>query len=344
MEDHTTTPMSELLWRRPRLIPLWRAIPKALAGGQVAFIHARRDIRRLIRDGQLPFYNRLCPLLSDMGYDISLMPFYRPPYLRWVNKRCLHIYRGPGQPRRGPGILHVAKGYLPWYWYIDPMGHRVNSNIAAKTFDPRTIDPEPANELFKKLRRRTVRQGASVRGQTDRGLEDVANGAIAIMLQRMVPGEGPKDAICTEAEMVRAVVAARGGHAVVIKYHPFGATKDVRRAVEDVVDPANGVHLVEANVHDILEAAAMVCTQTSGAGFEALLHRTPTLLFAGADYHHGAITVQSLDSLPDAIASTKGRSFPYPKYVYWFLEQNLFRENGEDLHDRARPVIEAAAK
>ncbi len=344
MTDETMIPMSELLWRHPVLLPLWQAIPKALVGGQVAFIHTRRDTRRLIRAGQLPFYNRLSPLLAELGYDIALMPFYRPPYLRWVNPKCLHIYRGPGRPRRGQGILHVAKGYVDGYWYMDPMGHRENSSILSKDFDPKAIEPEIPNAFFKQIRQQNVHQGQSQRAQTERGAGEVINGAIAIMLQRMVPGEAPKDAICTEAEMVRAVVAARGDRPVMIKFHPFGATQDVKKAVSDVVDPTAGVHLVEANVHDILEAAAMVCTQTSGAGFEAYLHRTPTLLFAGADYHHIAFQVTSLDDLPDLFVQAETQRFPFPKYVHWFLEQNLYRQDADDLHDRLRPVIEAAAK
>ncbi|MEM7056763.1 MAG: hypothetical protein AAF557_04190 [Pseudomonadota bacterium] len=337
-------PMSELLWRRPVLMPLWQAIPKALAGGQVAFIHTRRATRRLIRAGQLPFYNRLCPLLADMGYAVAVMPFYRPPYLRWVNKKCLHIYRGPGRPRREPGVLHVAKGYIDGYWYVDPMGHREDSGIGAKTFDAKAQDPEISNQFFKQIRRQNVHKGHSQREQTARGGADVIEGAIAIMLQRMVPGEAPKDAICTEAEMIRAIVAVRGDRPVMIKFHPFGATDDVKTAVAEAVNPAEGVHLVDANVHDILDAAAMVCTQTSGVGFEAFLHRTPTLLFAGADYHHAAIPVGSLDELPDLIARAADQKFPYPKYVHWFLEQNLFRPNAEDFHDRIRPIIEAAAE
>lgn len=344
MMDQPTIPMSELLWRHPVLVPLWRAIPKALAGGQVAFIHTRRDTRRLIRAGQLPFYNRLCPLLAQMGFDVALMPLYRPPYLRWVNQRCLHLYRGPGRPRRGPGILHVAKGYVNGYWYVDPMGHRENSGILSKTFDPKAIDPAAPNEFFKTVRRQNVHHGQSQRAQTERGAAEVIDGAIAIMLQRMVPGEAPKAAICTEAEMVRAVVAARGDRPVMIKYHPFGATDAVKQAVGDTVDPSKGVHLVDANVHDILEAASMVCTLTSGVGFEAYLHRTPTLLFAGADYHHIALQVASLDDLPDLFVQAESQRFPFPKYVHWFLEQNLIRQDATDFDDRVRPIIKAAAQ
>ena len=331
----------DVLWRPPRLIPLWRGILKALTGGQVAFIHTRRDMRAWIAEGKFPVFNRMCPLLNDMGYEVAMMPLYRPPWLRWFNRRSLHIYRGPGRPRRGPGILHVAKGYVEGYWYVDPMGHRENSSISDREYLPRTIQQEDVRQLSIDLRRDHVRPGHSAREQATVGQLDVPEGAIAIMLQRMTPGDEPRTAICSEANMIRAVVAARGERPVVIKYHPFGATDAVRRAVEAVVDPDAGIHLINANIHDILEKAAMICTQTSGSGFEAFIHRKPALLFARPDYHHAGTVVDDLSVLPALIEEAVETKFSYGRYVYWFLEQNLFRPDAVDFQDRVRPVIEA---
>ncbi|MEM9141194.1 MAG: hypothetical protein AAGB15_15305, partial [Pseudomonadota bacterium] len=275
----------------PRLVWLLHGIAMGLTGGKVAFIHTRRDMRRRIRAGEFFLFNLICDLLREMGYQVALMPLYRPPYLRWVNRRCLHIYRGPGRNWRGPGVVTIARGYIDGYYYIDPLGHRENSSIGAREFVPRDVPAEEANIFFRRLRRRYVRHGLSHRDQAPKGTVAVPEGAIAIMLQGLRRGEEPRGAICCEADMIRAVVAARGTRPVMIKFHPFGATPAVKRAVADVVDPKAGVHLVEANVHDVLEAASMVVTQTSGVGFEAILHRKPTVLFAAADYAHVATRV-----------------------------------------------------
>ena len=84
------------------------------------------------------------------------------------------------------------------------------------------------------------------------------------------------------------------------------------------------VTITTANVHDVLGAACVVCTRTSGAGFEALLHRTPVVLFARADYHHCAVRVKTPDETGAAIRTALTRDFPYEKYVWWFLRKGLF--------------------
>ncbi|MEM9140475.1 MAG: hypothetical protein AAGB15_11665, partial [Pseudomonadota bacterium] len=241
-------------------------------------------------------------------------------------------------------VVTIARGYIDGYYYIDPLGHRENSSIGAREFVPRDVPAEEANIFFRRLRRRYVRHGLSHRDQAPKGTVEVPEEAIAIMLQGLRRGEEPRGAICSEADMIRAVVAARGTRPVMIKFHPFGATPAVKRAVADVVDPKAGVHLVEANVHDVLEAASMVVTQTSGVGFEAILHRKPTVLFAAADYAHVATRVERLDDLPEILAKADQGRFSHAKYVYWFLKENLLRPGTPEFLPRVRQIIEDAAK
>jgi len=319
------------------------AARRAIAGQPVAALHARPDMRRKIGTGEVAFFNRLIQILQAEGYGVVLLGLYRPPWLTWMSGRAVHLYRGPNRLWRRRRVFSIGKGYLEGYWYIDPKGYRDKSSVGERTFTIDDIAPDDVLDLFKRLKRRMVHRGASTRAQAARGTSEVPDGCIAIMLQLKTLFEYRRDEVCSDAEMVRAVVAARGDRPVVIKYHPFGAERAVRRAVEAVVDPAAGVHLTDANVHDILQAAVLVVTKTSGAGFEAMLHRKNVLLFADADYKAGATRLESLDDLPAAIDRAIAKKVLHGNFVYWYLERNLFHQDAPDFRSRLVQVIAANA-
>ncbi len=83
----------------------------------------------------------------------------------------------------------------------------------------------------------------------------------------------------------------------------------------------------------------MVCTQTSGVGFEAMLHRTPTVLFARPDYHHCAIRVASLADTAQAVQNALESRFFYARYIYWFLNENLFPLDSDEFDSRLRALL-----
>jgi len=67
---------------------------------------------------------------------------------------------------------------------------------------------------------------------------------------------------------------------IVFKEHPAN-----RRAMAPLREAAGpDVFWSEASVHDLIREAAAVYTLNSGVGFEALVHRTPVVTFARAEY------------------------------------------------------------
>lgn len=307
----------------PPVMPRWKANWLALRGHKIVFIHARRDMRARIRGGDFMIFNRLGRVLTEMGFGIALVPLFRPPLMRLVNRQCLHIYRGWRLCPKGRAVLVVSKGYLNGYWYVDPNGFRETASVADKEFSADQVPVKAAQQVFLQVRESHVAEGKSTREQVARTGGEVPEGAIAILLQKISFHARPPGAACSEARMIRAIVAARGGRPVVIKLHPHGATRAVRRAVAEVLDPAGGVMVTEANVHDVLEAAAVVCTMTSGAGFEALLHRTPVVLFARADFHHCTVRVQDPAGTGAALEAALNAEFPYERYIWWFLRHGV---------------------
>ena len=326
----------------PRPVSRVAGVALAIAGRKIAFIHTESGWRDHLMSGHAHFPAALMRHLARRGYAICFLPYGRRPYLRRINKHCLHIYLGPGRGHRGQGILTLHPAYVSGYWYLDPMGHRERSSIVCAQYDQSAIEAEPANALFGHVRRASVKGGWTTREQPEAVDTDLPEGAIVIALQRFLQGKLPKGAICSEIEMIRAVAAARGRRPVLIKYHPFGVNPDTKTAVEKLCRAHPDVTLVDVNIHDLLKAASVVCCFSSGVGFEAMLHRVPTLLFATADYHHAAFRVPHLEAVPDILKQAAATRINFPKYVYWLMTQNLFHAQQVDLESRLDSVLGTA--
>lgn len=314
------------------------AVLRCLWGRPVLFIHTKTVTAGEIRSGRYGFMNTLMEVAASRDLPHAFMPHGRGPYLARWGRPAIHLYVTFGRAPRGPGVLVASPAYLNNYWYLDPLGHREAPTIAQAAYDPDKVDAEAANDLFRRLRRRFVRKSETSRPQPKAGQADIPDGAIAILLQFHKDHERPIGAVCSEVEMIRAVVAARGDRPVVIKRHPHGASVDVDREIADHTAHPD-VTCVEANVHDILSAAHVVCTYNSAAGFEAMLHRVPTLLFADADYHHGAIRVRDMADLPRLLVEAGTRSFNYPKYLHWFVNGHLFHPDQPDCAARIAEAL-----
>ena len=88
-------------------------------------------------------------------------------------------------------------------------------------------------------------------------------------------------------------------------------------------------------------AADLAVTQTSGAGFEALLHKTKVLLFADTDYAAGATKLRALEDLPQALEQALAKKVYFANFVFWYLERNLFHQDSADFEQRLLAEIEA---
>lgn len=332
MNDGTT---SQGFAPLPRLL----GVLLALAGKRVAFFHIEAGWRRELLSGKAVFPHRLAAMLNARGYRISFLPYRRRPWPRKIWGRTLHIYLGRAEGHRGPGCLVLHPGYVQGYWYLDPKGHRERSSIVGRSYDASQISAGAANLFFAETRRATVKGGWTTRAQPTRGVQALPSNAILIALQKIPQGRLPLGAVCTEIEMVRAVVAARADRPVLIKFHPFGAHADTAAVVEEMARADPNVHLVDANIHDLLGVTDVLCCYSSGTGFEAMLHRAPTVLFATADFHHVATKVKDLADVPLALERALSRKVNYPKYVYWFQSENMWHAEQQGLEARLDALL-----
>ncbi len=323
-------------WREQHPLAITPAAPAYLRGAlgqRMALIHAGSRERREIAQGVHDFYRRLVPHLRDLGFEIGFQTMqprinYGPP------GRHIHIStygRWPGM-ERSPA-LHANWGYLPGYWYFDPRGYRWNSSIAQMRFDPTEIDGEVAQTLFGQLRRRFVKHGSSFHRQPESTELDVPEDYILVLLQGQ---NNPLrvGAFLDEVGMLRAVLAGRDGRPVLVKHHPRARNPATERFLADAAIRADGVQVVEGNLHDLLERASAVTCLNSGTGFEAFLHRRPVIVFGQTDYHHCAETVRDPHDFPEALARALDRRRPYPKFVWWFLSQTCIAVDAPDFEER----------
>ncbi|MEL7465785.1 MAG: hypothetical protein AAFN79_17075 [Pseudomonadota bacterium] len=328
----------------PETISRLRGVLRVLAGGPTLFIHAKKTGRAEVESGRYGFFAALFETCSEMDVPVAFMPHGRGPYLARLGLPSVHLYFTFGRRPAARGVVFASPAYLNDYWYFDPKGHRSRSSVADAVFDPADIDPAEANAHFKRLRRRYVRGSETSRHQDNQPPGALPESFIAIALQHHKTEEERAEAICSEIELIDAVISARPDAPVVLKFHPAGARKETVDHVTRLAAENPRVHLSKANIHDVLDRARVLCCLNSAAGFEAMLHRTPAVLFAKSDFHHAAFTAADMDHVGEALDAAEASNLNYPKYLYWFMERHMLHPDQPGCKARIRAVIEAALK
>jgi len=237
-----------------------------------------------------------------------------------------------------PRVLNTGYGYLGGYWYADPKGVFADSSISDQIFDPAKVRYKPASAFFSRMVRKLVQPRHS-RYNQPMDVRQFPAGAIAVFLQ------GTSDPVdrarhVGASAMVEAVLAHRKGRPVIVKPHPGNQDAETGQIIARLRAEAPEVIVTDANIHDILAAAAVTVSICSAACLEGMLHRKPAVLFGRTDFHHCAQTVQRPGDWPGALERALCQPVPYRKYLYWFFEQNLIDAKGASRFDRILARIE----
>lgn len=227
-----------------------------------------------------------------------------------------------------PNVLNTGMAYLFPFWYADPRGIYADSSIRQMLFDPEAIDGSAARKFHRSLRRRLVEQRQSKYGQPVE-VTNIPKKPIAIFLQ----GDSypvRRARFCSEIEMVETIIAHTPEDQIVIKPHPRNDDPATLNTVRKIAKTHKNVRITHANIHDILAAARVSASISSGVSMESLLHKTPAILFGKTDFHHCAQTVRTLADYPDALAQSGTRDYPYSKFLFWFLQQNCINAGSDD--------------
>ncbi len=318
------------------------ARPKRRAGlgGRSVVVHAALPWLAPIRGGQVPFFTGLARRLAAEGVAMRVTALGGAASQVLAEQDHLHVVVGGPAPR-GMNALHAGPAHVPGFWYLDGAGTKENSSIRCKRFDPGRVDGAEAEHFFNEVSGFMLRENVSNLPQPARAPQEEA--AAAIFLQRRADEEVSGRRLSTE-EMIRGTAEAAAGRPVFVKPHPDSAPRLIRR-IEALCEGLENVRLSRASIHDLAQAAEVVVTHASSAGFEALMQKKPVITCAAADYRHATLSPRDTADLRLAVreGAREMADFPFGKYFYWFLGRQCLEPRDAAFEERAWARIRESA-
>ena len=278
------------------------------------------------------FYQRVLSTLRDHGASTAILPRDYDTLRAGPVGGHFDLVHNGGLDRGQ--ALNLAPAYLAGFWYADPRGIYFESSITDRPFDPAKVEARHAKPFADDLRRKWVTARKSRHPQPE-AVEVFAQGHIAIFLQDWSdPVERARH--MTGLDMVRTVVEAAAGRPVVVKPHPRNTARETRKIRQWLTRHHPQVRITQANIHDILQGAAVTVSIASSVALEGMLHHVPAVLFGRSDLHPCAETVRSPAEWPPALTRALTRAqagdWPFDAFLLWFLRrQNI---------DGSRPFLD----
>lgn len=313
------------------------------------FFHARAKLAQ----GLEKRYFKLLTAFSDhargQGWGVEVLD--GPPAQHEVAAQFplhLHVFL-EDRPYYAQNIFHCVPSYLRGFWFFDQIGTRNNSLQRLAPFDADSVPRRKAERFLAKLEAEFIGQNRSKFEQMPRGAEVIEPECLAFFAQDFkVPKHHSH--FLTVPQMIEAAIAAKGQRALYIKPHP-NQSFDEMEILSRYHDPAGGVHVVTASIHDLLAACACALTLSSAVGFEAFLHRKPVVLGGQVDFWQNAITLTDPAHISEALSAAMARDWPYAGFLYWYLQQICLEDRAEDLprllarvHQRGYALGDAAGR
>ncbi len=240
------------------------------------FFHARDKLAAALQAGHFKLMNGLAAQAQAAGWGIELVTFSaRSQDAAVAEPRHLHVFMDD-RPTYGLNAVHSVPSYLHGFWYFEEVGTRNNALMRLAKFDPRPMSVDYAREVHGQLVQKFVAANRTKFDQLPRGAEPVEKGSLAFFAQDFKPPRYHRHFV-EVPDMIAAAIAIKGKRPLYIKPHP-NQTVDEMEQLAAFHDPAQGVHVTNASIHDLLAVADCVLTVTSAVGFEAFLHKKPVVL------------------------------------------------------------------
>lgn len=287
------------------------------------FIFGRPQALQSVVAGRLKLVELLARYALAAGVKVELVgePHANPEFAReafhlrlFLADRALYTVNA----------FHSVPAYLRGHAYFEETGTRNNSSIRLKSFDPALVTPARAKWFADRLRDQFVTRNASKLKQSPRGAFPVEPGCLAVFAQDFAPPRWHAHHLSVP-QMLNAVIAARGGRTVYIKPHPANSPAELAHLAA-LHDPARGVTVTDASLHDLLANAACAISVTSACCFEGFLHHVPAVLCGQTDFHHNAITLTDASRMAEAIAAAIARKWDHDRYLTWFLQDECVED------------------
>lgn len=311
-----------------------------LSGKTPLVVHASEDWHDKIRAGQIDFFETIAARAGAHGHKPLLVAMGSLLSRAVLETDHRQIVIGKLRPR-GATILHAHPSYLWGFWYLDPCGYYWHSSLVERRFDPGVVDDAQAEWFFNGVAGHMTRKNVSKLPQPARGGSDLAPAAAVVFLQQI---DGFKTRVHHVDTLEMIEQTARGADGTVyVKLHPV-QSDDTRAAVLALCADLGNVEVTAANVHDLIAISEVTVTQNSATGFEALMQRKPVITCARIDYHHATVVARSGPELRRAVRTAPQMlaGFPYEKYLYWFLHENMLEPRQPAFAERAWTRLLAA--
>ncbi|SFJ32646.1 hypothetical protein [Celeribacter neptunius] len=287
-------------------------------------IHGYDNWHDAIAEGRHDFFTKLTPHLAENGLTPFLAEGNSRASRALLTEDHFHLIVG-GPAMYGPTILHAFPSYLWGFWYLDELGHGYNSSLRFARYSPQyspdTADREAAEYFFNGVTGYMLRENISKLRQEPR-LDAPLRIATATILCQLTETDTPGSHYLSTEQMIDTAATFDREALVYVKPHPEQSKKGRRRIVEICQNHPN-VKLTDASIHDLIQAARVVITQNSSAGFEALMQKKPVITCGKSDYWQATLTPRTVAELHAAIEAGPETmaSFDYEGYFHWFLEQ-----------------------
>jgi len=311
-----------------------------MAEARVILHLPRRHLGDYAVVGHLRIFARIVAVLTPLGARIEvrdrrLAPFEGGDARAYADGNLHIIENGRVQ---APGVLNTTMAYLPPFWHLDAKGVLAESSIGGREYAPGAV--QPAMAFFRDLRAKWVGPRRSRHRQAPSGAA-LPEGAIAVFLQGGLPQDRGL-AYCAPDEMLRTVAAGCDGRIVLVKPHPLALEAD-RAVIAQAQSEGFAITETSANLHDILETAAVSVSFNSAVALEGFLHRTPALLFGPSDFHHFAETVQAPAEFSAALARALARpDAGYAQFLHWYFRVQCLNVDAGDFPARLLATFAAA--
>lgn len=245
----------------------------------------------------------------------------------------IHLHIG-ARPNHAENMWHVHPSYLYGFWYLDPRGVHHNSSVFAKPFNPAEIDADAARYFFDGVAGYNLRHNRSKFTQAARKPRGAALADSVFYMQEIETYKQPVHYLTSET-IIRTLADQALG-LVFVKVHP-AQSEAMRHRISALVDTLANAEIKSDSIHDLTANSRIVVTQNSAAGFEALMQKKPVITCAKSDFHHATLVAKTTADLAAAVANASNSlaDFPYQKYLFWFLNQNMLESAKPEFSERA---------
>lgn len=235
---------------------------------------------------------------------------------------------GPRKPV-GAGILHAHPAYVRGFWYLDPMGVHHAASLATAPFAPERV--ARADWFFDGVAGWNTRENISKFDQPPRsGLPQVD---AAFFAQEIEGWKSPVHHLTTAQILA---VLGRAARPALVRPHPAMSPPGLAALRAGIARWPNLAE-TQAGVHDIAAAARVVVTQTSAAGFEALMQGARVVTCGATDYARATVVARSPADLAAALATEPWPVAPATARAFftWFLRDGCLEPAHPDFAPRA---------